>query len=172
MIFYLSIVFVNISIHASTSAPKGLKCFNVDTWEKLEKKIFKKTVTSDNITKFFFLPSEVYIKKNDFCVYKNDAFRAGFKENDIGGRIIFAASGKIKPYKKVLWLEYGIYKYHYMEDKFNEIFRLKIEGESSPEILPKIKHNGYFWSIDYIPFVIVTYDNKEKHLFASKIRLK
>ncbi|CAC9585251.1 hypothetical protein [uncultured Gammaproteobacteria bacterium] len=179
-IIFSLFLFVGSSAYAEDSlAMEGLTCYDTDPWTKSEKTKFKEKLLADNITKFFFLSSQVYIKKNDFCAYKSadNFFRAGFKEEkDLpSGSIIFSPNGKaiISKGKKILWIEHGIYMFDSYGDRdLKELSRLKYRNTPNPRFSLSMKHSGYFQNLDYILFIVVTYDNKEKRLLAIKVRPK
>jgi len=170
---------IALNSYATGLPMKGLACHDTDPWTESEKTRFKDKLLTDNVTKFFFLSSQAYIKKDDFCAYKSKirSFRIGFKENNDGGKIIFTppklpTKKIIQKYGKILWTEYGVYNPNYADDEFRELFRLKYRyryGSSHPNFLTSAEHLEYFWHLDYMPFIIVTYDNKEKHLFVMKV---
>ncbi|AYQ56556.1 hypothetical protein MS2017_0834 [Bathymodiolus thermophilus thioautotrophic gill symbiont] len=178
-IIFCLFLFVSLSAYTEEQVTmKGLVCHDTVPWTKSEKTKFKGKLLADNITKFFFLSSQAYIKKNDFCAYKSadNFFRVGFKEKKhSSGSVIFVPTGKaITPkYKKTLWIEHGIYVFSpYAVYELKELLRLKYRNISSPRFSLSMKHKGYFQNLDYISFIIVTYDNKEKYLFAMKVRPK
>lgn len=179
-IIFSLLFFIGLDSYAIGLPMKGLACHDTDPWTESEKTRFKGKLLADNITKFFFLPSQAYIKKDDFCAYKseNRSFMMGFKEkNNDEGKIIFMppVRNAIQEYDHIIWVEYGVYAPDYTNDKFREMFRLKHRNRNTHPGLyfpASAKHIGYFWHLDYMPFMIVIYDNKEKHLFAMKVRPK
>ncbi|OIR24418.1 hypothetical protein [Bathymodiolus thermophilus thioautotrophic gill symbiont] len=137
----LCLLLLSFNVNSSyTNYSKGLKCnILVNDWTKTEKKLLKNAVTKDSVTDFFFMPTEIFLTKdNNWCRYKNIYFRVGFQESDFGGEVLIFESGKIKSNtknNKIVLIEYGLYQETYTTEErddywdsdyyFNEVFRLR-----------------------------------------------
>jgi len=181
-IIFSLFLFTGLSAYASSPVMKGLKCeIPVNNWSETEKNLLKKAVVKDGITDFFFMPTENFsTKDNPWCRYRNTFFVTGFRELDIGGKILISETSKIRKKKTIVSIEYGIYqKSHPIGGRgddsdyyFAEMSRLRIQSRSGVVFPSILKHNTSLGYSLYIVVVIVLYEDNKKELYAMRVRPK
>ena len=183
-IIFSLFLFTSLSAYASSPVMKGLKCeIPVNNWTETEKNLLKKAVVKDGITDFFFMPTENFsTKDNHLCRYRNTFFMAGFRELDVGGKIIISETSKIRKKKTIVSIEYGIYqKSHPIGGPGGDSdyyfagtsrLRVKVKSRSGVTFSPILRHNTFLSPSLYIVVVIVLYEDNKKELYAMRVRPK
>lgn len=182
----LYLLLLSFNVNSSFSPPKGLKCDTPvnNNWTEIEKSLLKKTVNKDNISDFFFMPTNSFFIDNNWCWYKNIFFVVGFQESDHGGKILISESfGKIKSNTKndkIVSIEYGVYQEKPTTEEHDDYFNadyyldeiLKLKTGLENKFYTVVGHKNFLWRALYVSFIVVTYENNRKELYAMKVRPK